>query len=240
MLSTKAAKRHTAGWMTHLGAEAPVFLIRPGSVIERAQLEAELTGEYGAARVFAFDLSKAFREGVEALCDSDDAARLVGIADAEAALPEGEALPKEEASILREARAELAKHWPAYRALRTRMALRTEVAPIIALRRFCVGGERVMGMDGKPITFERGPDGFLMLDEIGRIDPFQMLDAGNAAYQLLYPEEDLRGNSQQPSQSDESQPLSTSDASSTKDGGSPARSGKKTRSASSRRKSGAS
>jgi hypothetical protein len=218
MLSTKDAQRHTPPWFK--GEGSPTFLVRAGSVIERAQIEAELAGEHLAGRVFAFEMLDAYRKGVTALLEpGDDRDQLLALADAETG---GEPLPADEAKLLADARAELARHWPPYRDLMGRMARRKEIAPIIALRRFCVGWENVT-----EVTFARGPDGFVPLDVLARLDPLEMLSAGNFAYGLLYPGE-MEGNSQRPSQSDESPPPSTSDAPSKAGGRSKGRGGRRT------------
>jgi len=231
MLSTKEIHRHTPPWRKDDGA--PVFLLRAGSVIDRAMVEAELAGEHQAGRIFAFEFLEAFRQGVTALGSADDAAYLIGLAEAEAALEGSEALPEGEAKTLAEARVELGKYWPDYRALLAQQARRLEIAPIIALRRFCTGWENVAA------PFVRGPDGLLSLDALARLDPLDMRSAGSAAYGLLYPK-DLAGNSPQPSQSDESLPLSTADEPSKKDGKSTGKDGRKTPASSSPSGSGAS
>jgi len=218
MLSTKDAQRHTPSWLS--GEKAPVYLIRPGSVIERSLVEAELAGEYQAGRVFAFELLEAFQKGVRALLPDDpEADQLVSLAAAEAG---GETLSAEEARQVADARVALGEHWPDYRALNARIARRKEIAPVLALRRFCVGWENV------EVPFARGPDGLVTLDALARLDPLEMLSAGNHAYGLLFPGE-LEGNSPPPSQSDDGPTTSTSDAPSPAAGKSKARSGRKTR-----------
>ena len=133
MLSTKEAQRHTPPWLK--AADAPVYLIRSGSIIERAQIEAELAGEHQAGRVYTFELMEAFRSGIVALLgDTEDANQILSIAGAELALEKGESLPPDEAVTLSEARDELSRHWPPYRAVTSRQARRKEIAPIIALR----------------------------------------------------------------------------------------------------------
>lgn len=95
----------------------------------------------------------------------------------------------------------------------------------MALRRFLVGWENV---DAK---FERDAMGRVTEATLARMDPLEMLDAGNAAYALLYPDErELAGNSPQASPSDANQPASTSDVSSKAAGRSTAAIGKRTRS----------
>lgn len=187
MLSTTTPHRHSPRWLK--GAKKPVFLLRAGGVVERAELEAELSGRFNAGRVFSFELLDAFASGVEKLL-ADDPGReeLLALARREAD-PDGEKLTEDENRLLNQVRDVLAKHWPDYRALRERMAMRREMAPIVALRRFLVGWENVKG------AFEIGPDSLVTEATLARIDPLQMLDAGHAAYQLLYPDEEaLAGN----------------------------------------------
>ncbi len=196
MLSTKEAKRHTPPWLKK--EDAPVYLLRSGSVIERSLVEAELAGEYQAGRVFAFELMEAFRSGIVTLLgQTADADQILGLAGAELALEKGETLPPDEAKMLDEAREELARHWPPYRSIVARQSRRKELAPVIAFRRLCVGWENVSA------TFQKGPDGLIPLALLEEIDPLELISAGNAAYGMLYPSEADEGNSRRPSPSDE-------------------------------------
>lgn len=227
-LSTREPQRFTPLWRQS-EAEPPVFLLRAGSVIERATLEAELAGQYQAGRVFAFELLQAFADGVNHLLAGDEGRHeVLALAQSEAG---GETLAPAEAQMLAEVRDVLAEHWPAYRALRTRMERRREIAPILAFRRFCVGVENV------GIAFARGADGLVKLDVVGAIDPLELMAAGNASYAALYAG-DQSGNSPRPSKSVEGQTISNSGAASSGDGTSPAGGGRKARSSRSRRGSG--
>lgn len=220
-ISSKDAVRFTPGWQQ--GDGAPVYLLRAGSVIDRAQLEAELAGEHNAGRVFAFELMEAFRTGVLQLLGSgDDAGQVLAIAAAEMALQPGEKLPDDEARTLAEARDVLAQHWPDYRAIRSRQSRRQEMAPLLAFRRFCIGWENVSA------PFTRGPNGLVTDEALGQIDPLELIAAGGHAFGLLYPT-DQEGNSQRPSQSGDGPKISKSDAPSKAVGKSPARGGRKTR-----------
>lgn len=229
-LSTTEAERFTPPWLT--GDDAPVFLLRAGSVIDRAMLEAELTGKHRAGRVFTFELRDTFKAGIMAVMADDPAHdQLIEWAAAEA---EGGDLADAERQALHGVRDSMAEFYSDYADLLGRMARRREIAPILTLQRFLVGWENVS------LTFARGADGRVPLDLIGKLDSLQMLAAGNRAYELLYPDaEELEGNSPRPSPSDDNPKPSTTASGSKAAGASRAASGKKTRVSRSTRASGA-
>lgn len=232
MISTSTSEpiSHTPPWRS--GNDAPVFLLRAGSVRERGALEADLTSE-GGGRVFAYELYEAFKSGISTLlADDPDHPQLIELAASEMSLGKGETLPEDEAALIEGARKVLAEHWPAYRALNLQMARRKELAPILSLSRFCVGWANV-GVD-----FKRGVDGRVSDELLGKLNPLEMLSAGNAAYALLYPSEaDTEGNSPRGSQSGVAPQVSNSDGSSKADGKSKGAAGRKTPAARSRRTS---
>jgi hypothetical protein len=182
---------------------APTFLLRAGSVIERGQMEAELTGDFQAPRVWEYELRAAVRAGVETLlADDPSVGQLLELIDAEGG-GEDVQLSEDDKRLLAEARKVLAEHWPAYRDLVAQQARRQEIAPIVALRRFCVGIEG-QGADEKPITFTKGRDGFVSEETLGQIDPLELKVAGGRAYSLQFPGTGAR-NFPPPSPSGESQ-----------------------------------
>lgn len=191
------------------GDEAPVFLLRAGSVVERGRLEAELAGEHQAGRVFPYELLEAFQSGVQALM-ADDPGRdeIAALAIAEG---EGETLTGTDRQLLVEAREILTKHWPEYRALVAQAQRRRELAPILALQRFCVGWEKVAA------PFARGRDGLVTEAALAALDPFDLMLAGNEAYGLLYGR-GQEGNSSPASVSDSGPATSGSDDTSPADG----------------------
>lgn len=225
--TSKAPVAFTLPWRK--GPGASVFQVRPGDVIERAELEAEIAGEHRAARVYRFELDAAFEAGVKALLADrpDDAAQLIEWLGHESA---GEALEPQEAALLREARDTLAEHWPAYRALRSRQERRNALTPVVAFRRFVCGWEG----EGMP-AYAAGPDGLVPLDLMAQLDPLAVQAAGAHAYSLLYAGGSEK-NSASPSPSDEGRKTSTSD-SRRGAGKSTAKRGSKTRSSRSPRKS---
>jgi hypothetical protein len=181
------------------------FMIRAGDVIERGELEADLT-ELGADRVYDFQLKEAFEAGVAALLkDSpEDAERVLGIA----AMVEEEAiLPPEDRALLDTAIAAVQTHWPAYRALKKQAALRNELIPTLAFQRFCSDWK------GKDLPApKKGMDGRVTLEVMQEIPSYLLRAAGMRAYQLLWTVGSA-GNSARPLQSDKSPPPSTSDTS---------------------------
>ena len=216
---------------------APVFHLRAGSVIERGQMEAELAGPYRAGRVLGYELRLAIRSGVETLLAGDaELDRLLGLIEAEA---DGETadFTDDDKRLLSETRAVLAEHWPDYRDLVAQLERRNQIAPIVALRRFCVGWDRAKRDDGVSAVFDRGRDGLVTEAALGGLAHLEMLMAGNRAYSLQYAH-GQEGNSQRPSSSDDGQQTSSSDDTSRADGESATPPGKKTLGSRSRRGSG--
>ncbi len=203
-------------------ADAPVFMISPAGVVPRAQMEAELSGRYNAGRVYSFELLAAVRSGVVALlAGDDDQGRILELIDIEQESGEAELEPAD-LVLLAELKKVLAASWPEYRDLCEQMARRRELAPIIALRRFCVG------IEAKGVTFRRGIDGLVSDATLSQLDQLEMTAAGNRAFQLAYLTEEDRGNSVRPSSSADGPQTSNSDAPSTEAGKSTDDAGTKT------------
>lgn len=204
------------------------FLIRPGNIIERGELEADLA-EHRAGRVFDFQLTEAFDEGLKALL-SDDEDGQAKIREAAVAEADGQELSAEDRAGLEMAREAIRKAWPAYGTLLAQAARRNELIPTFAFQRFVTGWEG----EGLP-EFRKGPDGLVDLDLMSTIEPVIVRIVGLRCYQMLYAA-DAEKNSERPSQSVESPPPSKSDAP-RKAGTSASRSGRKTRSSRSARRS---
>lgn len=231
MIATDTTTSHpfTPRWRD-AEAAAPVYFLRAPSVIERGQIEAELSGEHGAGRVFEFELISAFRNGLMTLLAGDPGLdRLIELVDREG---EGEVLAAEDRQALIEARAVLVQHWPEYRELVAQRDRRREIAPIVVFRRLCTGWENV------DVPFLRGSDRLIPDGTLMRIDPLELTAAGNFGYGLMYGAADER-NFPQPSPSDDGPATSPSDTSRA-DGTSKAKGGRKTPASRSRRGSGAS
>jgi len=204
--------------------KAPVFYLRAGSVIERGQMEAEIDGPHRAALVHGFELRAAVRSGLETIFAEDaELPDLLELFEQELAheIAKGEALAKglEEPAdpvsadgrrTLRDVRNILTDHWPDYRELVSQAERRRKIAPIEALRRFCVNitGH---GKDDKPIVFSRGRDGMVSEATLAALPEMEMLVAGNRAFGLQYGSADAK-NSQPPSSSDDGQETSSSAA----------------------------
>ncbi|WP_267396557.1 MULTISPECIES: hypothetical protein [unclassified Sphingomonas] len=235
LTSKGATMPYTPPWMcTDAGTPkpgAPVIHLRAGDVIERGQMEAELSGPYRAGQVWGFELRQAVRAGVLALLGDDpELDRLLGLIEAEG---EGEAdtMGADNKLLLGGVRNVLGEHWPEYRELVAQLERRRAIAPIVALKRYCVG------MEVEGVTFSLGRDGQVSEVTLGQMEPFLIQVAGNAAYNLQKPG-GLEGNSPRPSPSDDSPKPSGSDDTSTAGGTSPAPDGKRTRGSRSRRGSG--
>ena len=206
---------------------APRYFFRAASVIERAQMEAELSGQHAAGRVYPFEIIAAFRNGLHALLSDDPGIdTLLELVETEA---KGEKLGEQDRQALIQARAVLAQHWPEYRELVAQQERRKEIAPIVVFRRFCTGWENVEA------AWSLGKDKQIPEAVLAQIDPMEMMGAGNFGYGLLYGATDDR-TFQQPSQSDADPSTSSSDTSRA-DGASKANDGQKTRAPKSKRKS---
>ncbi len=198
------------------------FMLRAGDVIERGVVEAELA-EFGAGRVFDFQLEECFAEGIAVLlADSPDDVERIREVSAAAAEDET-SLAAEDKALLDGAREAVRAHWAPFRSLMAQAALRNELVPTLAFRRFCSGWE------GKNLpAFTRSVDGMVSLDVMGEVPPVLIRIAGLRAYQMLWASASA-GNSAPLLQSGKSLRPSNSDASK-KAGTSGAKSGRKTRS----------
>ena len=235
LTSKGATTPYTPPWMCRDDGTpkpgAPVLHLRAGDVIERGQMEAELAGPHRAAQVWGFELRHAVRSGVLALlADDPDIDRLLGLIEAEG---EGDAavLDAADRELLAGVRKILGEYWPEYRDLVAQLERRRAIAPIVALKRYCVG----MQVEG--VTFDLGRDGQVSDATMSQLEPFLLTLAGNRAYEIQQPR-GLEGNSPRPSPSDDSPKPSGSDATSTAGGRSGASAGRKTPGSRSRRGSG--
>ncbi|MCK0533403.1 hypothetical protein [Sphingobium agri] len=200
---TKTGHDYVPSWRKSEAAP-PRYFFRAASVIERAQMEAELSGEQAAGRVFPFELIAAFRNGLHALLSGDPGIdTLLELIETEA---RGEILTGDDRQALIQARGVLAQHWPEYRELVAQQERRKEIAPIVVFRRFCIGWDNV------DVTWSLGKDRQIPEAVLAQIDPMEMIGAGNFGYGLLYGATDDR-TFQQPSQSDADPSTSSSDMS---------------------------
>ena len=219
--SAAAAVPFTPTWSSGKHV-SPTFLLRAGSVIERGQMEAEVTGQHAAGPVYAFELKAAMRDGAAVLFEGEpELDQVLSLIDAEPADVIGA-----DKQLLSGAEKALAEHWPPYRDLLAQAARRGEILPIVALRRFCVGVDGGMGADGGTITFVRAPDGQMAEATLAKLHPLDLATAGVRAYSLQYGRDP--GNSQPASQSDEAPATSNTDAPSPTGGKSKVKRGAKT------------
>lgn len=217
LTSTSEPVRFTPPWLEGQ-PNAPVYLLRAGSVRERGQIEAELAGPLRAGRVWGHEYRAALRDGVVALLAGDPAFdRIMGLLGDDA----GER-GDDDRELITQVQRIVAEHWPAFRELNAQAERRRELAPIEALRRFLVGVENV------DVTVTRGLDGFVSEATLAAIDPIEMLVVGNRAYDLLYGGGDLEKNSG-PAASSESGQGTSNRATRRAAGKSKARPGRKTR-----------
>lgn len=235
--SITASVPFTPAWLES-ATNPPRFHLRAGSVIERGALEAELAGEHRAARVLGYELLIAIRSGVAVLLAGDpELDRVQGLIETEAEMNGvTDGMLAEDRLLLAETRKILSEHWPEYRELLARQSRRNQIAPILALQRFCVGWDNVSDAQDQPIEYARDRDG-VSNAAMSRLQPLELLVAGNRAYAMLYGG-DQAGNSQRPSSSGNGPQTSNSGASSKAAGRSANKRGRKTRASRSPRGSG--
>lgn len=219
---------YVPSWRTG-DANPPKYYFRAASVIERSQIEAELSGEFEAGRVFTFEVVTAFRNGLNALLEGDP--ELDHLLELVASEAEGVVIAGDDRQALVEARAVLVRHWPEYRELIAQQERRKEIAPVLLFRRLCIGWNNV------DVDFALGKDKLVPEAVLAKIDPMEMIGAGNFAYGLLYAGNEDR-NFPPPSQSDAAPSTSSSDVSRV-DGKSKAKGGRKTPASQSQAGSGA-
>ncbi|OJU22702.1 MAG: hypothetical protein BGN95_03805 [Sphingomonas sp. 66-10] len=224
--STTEAERFTPPWR-ETDAKKPVYLIRAGSLIERSQIEAELSGVYDAGRVYSFELRQAMKDGIlHLLADDPEIDRVIELVDrdADARAEDGETpeLPPEDERLLADISNILRQHWRAYGDLVAQIERRREIAPILAFQRFVVGWENL------PVPFARDRQGRIPESSLIKLDPIEMKAVGNRAYALLYPELDAEKNSAAPSSSEDGPKISDSADTTATGGKSTGRSGRKT------------
>lgn len=206
------------------------FWLKPGTVIERAEFEAEIAGEHRAAQVYPFQLSAELANGIAALLPDDPEAvqRVHTLAMMEAQADEDNPMSAPDIAALAEMRDLVEQHWPSYRALVKQTARREQLLPIVALQFFCTGWDNLTGMDGEAVTFVRGPDQRVSLEALGQIDPLTLRAAGLQAYRLQYGQS-AEKNSAPRSNVEDAPATSLSGATTAKAGRSRAKSGVKTR-----------
>lgn len=228
MISTSISEKipFTPPWRKE--ADAPIFYLRSAGVIERAQMEAELSGTLRAGRVYAFELRAAIVSGVQTLL-RDDPTKDDILALLAAEQEDNSSLSEKEKQELTEVRSILEESWSEYRDLLAQMARRDQLAPIVALRRFCVGWDNVATSSGKPVAFALGFDGMVTDKVLAEIPELELRAAGNRAFSLQYLGEATEGNSSPPPPSDEGPQTSPSDDGSKAAGKSKASGTRKTR-----------
>lgn len=162
---------------------APVFHIRPGGIIDRGQVDAELAGPpYNAARVLPWDLIAAAEAGVRQFLDGDDLAQVL---EAWGALREAvfdlDKLPPEQRQLLIAIEPALC-NWPEYGELRRREARRDELLPALCVKRFLVG------WDHPGAVFATGKDGLVTDGALFQLADFERRAVGLYAYSLMQAE----------------------------------------------------
>jgi len=200
--STTDPVKFTPSWLAKED-NPPIFYLRAGSSIERGLMEAELAGEHMAGEIGSHEVREAVLNGVEQLFAGDaEYDRIVSVVTAEP--EEVDAFTLGDKALSEAVYRMLGTHWAPYRELLARRARRQQLAPLIALQRFCAGWENVKTEKGDLIAFARDPRGFVSEAALVKLPRYDMLAAGNRAYAMQFGGGEEK-NSEQPSASGEGQ-----------------------------------
>ncbi|MGD9470614.1 MAG: hypothetical protein AB7G24_00785 [Novosphingobium sp.] len=200
--------RFTPPWRAHLPeGERPVYILRPGTVLERDQFEAELDGRHRAGQVFSFQLVDSAERGIRALLPQG--AQADALVEAIRAQHSGQELAVEEQALVKAAIDILAEHWPEYRGAAEQEARRNNILPTLAFLRWCCGWENVTDADGNPVEYSRTATGEIPEDIQRRLNFLELRSAGLEAYAMQYAQAQAK-NSASPSKSSPHRGNSTS------------------------------
>lgn len=156
---------------------APVYHVKAGSVIERAQFEGLLAAPpYLAREVYGFELAAAAAAGVEALAPAGDRGRIAQILG----LKQAGTLDNDPAdrALWDALEPVLIEGWPAYAALKAFDARREQVLPVLAAKWF------LRMVNGEPVAI--GADGMVADADLAAVPALELRMAGLHAYSLLY------------------------------------------------------
>lgn len=183
--ASAAPQPFTPPWYLDQGgvprADARTYLVRPGTVADRAMFEGEIAGPpWNAGRVFPWDLITCGEQAVSHLLDGDYRGQaLEAMATWRANVLTPEAMPEETRQLL--AGIEMAlRVWPAYGELRRAEARRTHVLPMLAVRWFLAGWQ------GVEQPFALGPDGKASEASMAAIPVHDLNAVGWHAYNLMH------------------------------------------------------
>lgn len=181
-LSTKEPARWQPPWAS--GPDDPVYFYRIASLTDRDLFEAEAV-RYGAARVFPWDLSAKFAEGLAALLpdNPDDVARLTEL---QGRVGNGETLGALEQSELDKVSLALGQYWPPFGQLVDQAARRDALMPMLAVRRFLISIDGMVDAEGNALVLKRGLDGLVIEEQLSGIEPVVLRLLGLEIYASLY------------------------------------------------------
>ncbi|WP_310498311.1 hypothetical protein [Sandarakinorhabdus sp.] len=211
--SSLAPIRRTPPWRCgDDGAPLPgavTFLVRPGTVIERATLEADLAGPpYNAPSVMRHERLDTALAAVHKLLDGearDQAAEALQAVRAAYVAGEAKDTLDDDHQQLITALEPGLRLWPDYAALLQAEARRQTLLPVVAVQRFLVGWE---GIDD---AFERDRYGLVTDACMAKISSIDLTWLGWQVYQMLYAEQH-RPFLQPPSPSGGNRPVSRAGA----------------------------
>lgn len=155
---------------------APVYSIKPGNVMARAQFEGALAAPpYLARQVWSFELAAAAGEGVEALAPEGDRGRIAQVLG----LRQLDRLDDPADRALWDAlEGILIEGWPAFAALKAFEARREAVLPVLAAKWF------LRAVNGEAVAL--GVDGTVTDAALAEVPPLDLRMIGLEAFGLLY------------------------------------------------------
>lgn len=178
---------------------ANTYIVQPATLTERAVLEGQIAAG-GGAEVWPHERFDAITAGIRATCPDDGRERMLLLADM---AREGVLTDPKEQEIWRGLVESMDQSWPGCAALRLRAEVRTQIAPVLAVRMFLRGRE--------PEPLALGVDGRATEAALWTIPPIELRWLGVKLFNDLYPEQH-RGNSEPPSKSADAPVTSTGDA----------------------------
>lgn len=162
----------------------PKYFVKAATVEERELFEAEAAA-FRAARVFPWDLQNAFFDGLKALLPADPE-EVERIQDINLRVTSGDEASAAELAELQEVTDALTEYWPGYRKLVEQTARREAIMPVLAVRRFLQGWERVKDQDGQDVPLKRGLDGRVTDGCMQHMDTVTIRSLGLFIYNALY------------------------------------------------------
>jgi hypothetical protein len=167
----------------------PVYWLRSGSFIERAQYLAAIDDVAGR-EVSQFQKDAAFNDGLNALLADnpaypDNAEQRARYSELLSQNRSGQDLPEGELKDLDKMWLAVSERWPPLKTLQDREALRETILPGLALKFYCVKIDNAKDRFGNPLIFEKDEAGQMSDAAIMRMDA-ELQSVGIFAHNLQF------------------------------------------------------